>query len=484
MTGSETTGGSVGPVSTPRAARILTVAALSVGLVAGCTSNTEPGDSRLEQAASWSSVTGGPPNSGRAHASVSGSPELVWSRTLGAPAIGVASSDGIGTSFQATISERGCNLFALSAEDGRKRWCTRLPTDGPRITATVDGRGSLFVPLHGGVAAIAAEGENRWFLPTRGVPTTVTLLDNRHLLVISHQGTAEVVNTHTGLSASPSLRLAGPVATGDRAYGVPWCGLGERGCPVPGPAAVDTATATAYVTVWTPDVDDPELVAVRYNRAEAARGQSMFEVLWRVPLPEGRSGVPAVLSNDRGTVYVHSRDGALGAYSTADGSTLWSVPVGYRPDLPPAVLPDGTVVTGGRTTTMWEGPDDDHDDDAGPSPVVAVRAEDGSGGQLWRRDDLQQLTNPAATEDGRVVVAVRAGGGSVADGAAADDDADRSGENTTGPGIAIHVLDGGDGRTLHRIDVPAATGPVSGLSIDSDGRIALTTAVGAVYLFE
>lgn len=484
MTGSETTGGSVGPVSTPRAARILTVAALSVGLVAGCTSNTEPGDSRLEQAASWSSVTGGPPNSGRAHASVSGSPELVWSRTLGAPAIGVASSDGIGTSFQATISERGCNLFALSAEDGRKRWCTRLPTDGPRITATVDGRGSLFVPLHGGVAAIAAEGENRWFLPTRGVPTTVTLLDNRHLLVISHQGTAEVVNTHTGLSASPSLRLAGPVATGDRAYGVPWCGLGERGCPVPGPAAVDTATATAYVTVWTPGVDDPELVAVRYNRAEAARGQSMFEVLWRVPLPEGRSGVPAVLSNDRGTVYVHSRDGALGAYSTADGSTLWSVPVGYRPDLPPAVLPDGTVVTGGRTTTMWEGPDDDHDDDAGPSPVVAVRAEDGSGGQLWRRDDLQQLTNPAATEDGRVVVAVRAGGGSVADGAGADDDADRSGENTTGPGIAIHVLDGGDGRTLHRIDVPAATGPVSGLSIDSDGRIALTTAVGAVYLFE
>ena len=471
----------MGPVPTARAARILTVAAVSVGLVAGCTSGTEPGDSRLEQAASWSSVTGGPPNSGRAHASVSEAPELVWSRTLGAPAIGVASSDGIGTSFQATVSERGCNLFALSAEDGRKRWCSRLPTDGPRITATVDGRGSLFVPLHGGVAAIAAEGEHRWFMPTRGVPTTVTLLDNRHLLVISHQGTAEVVNTHTGLSASPSLRLAGPVTTGDRGYGVPWCGIGERGCPVPGPAAVDTATATAYVTVWTPDADEPELVAVRYHRAGSERERSAFEELWRAPLSGGRLGVPVVLSDDRETVYVHSRDGDLGAYSTADGAELWSVPVGYRPDLPPAVLPDGTVVTGGRTTTVWRGPDDDHDDDAGPSPVVAVRAEDGSGGQLWRRDDLQQLTNPAATEDGRVVVAVRAGGGSGTDGAGSGDG---GGADTTGPGIAIHVLDGGDGRTLHRIDVPAATGPVSGLSIDSDGRIVLTTAVGAVYLFE
>ena len=52
------------------------------------------------------------------------------------------------------------------------------------------------------------------------------------------------------------------------------------------------------------------------------------------------------------------------------------------------------------------------------------------------------------------------------------------------PGIAVHLLDGADGATLHRIEVPAATGPVSGLSVDADGRIALTTAVGALYVFE
>ena len=474
----------MGPVSTPRAARALAVAAVTVGLAAGCASSTEPGDSRLEQAASWSSVTGGPPNSGRAHASVSEAPELVWSRTLGAPAIGVASSDGLGTSFQATVSDLGCNLFALSADDGRKRWCTRLPTDGPRITATVDGRGSLFVPMYGGVSALAAEGENRWFVPTRGVPTTVTLLDNRHLLVISHQGAAEVVNSHTGLSASPAMRLAGAVPTDDRGYGLPWCGIGERGCPVPGPAAVDTASATAYVTVWTPDADEPELVAVRYHHDESGGGQSALEELWRAPLTGGRLGVPVVLSNNRDVVYVHSRDGELGAYSTSDGAERWSVPVGYRPDLPPAVLPGGTVVTGGRTTTVWKGSDDDHDDDAGPSPVVAVREEDGSGREIWRRDDLQQLTNPAAAADGRVVVAVRSDGGGSGGGDADREGSDSDGQGATDPGIAIHVLDGGDGRTLHRIEVPAATGPVSGLSIDSDGRIALTTAVGAVYVFE
>lgn len=454
--------------SIPRAARSLAVAALAVGLAAGCASDTESGDARLGQAASWSSVTGGPPNSGRAHSEVSDAPALVWSRALGAPTIGVASSDGIGSFFQATVSERGCNLWALSAEDGRKRWCLRLPTDGPRLTATVDGRGSVFVPLHGGVGAVAAEGENRWSADTRGVPTTVTLLDNRHLLLVSHKGAARVVNTQTGLDVTPELRIAGDVPQQGIRYGLPWCDMGERGCPTPGPAAVDTESAKAYLTVWTPGADEPELAAVGFQPGDSAR----LEVLWRAPLPEGRLGVPVVLSNDRDEVYVHSRNGDVAAFSTADGAPLWTAPVGYRPDTPPALLPDGTLVTGGRTTTVWRGPDDDHDDDAGPAPVVAVGTGGGTGDELWRRDDLQQLTNPVATEDGRVLVAVRAD---------ADADTD-SGED--GPGIAIHLLDGSDGSTLHRIGVPAATGPVSGLSVDSDGRIALTTSEGAVYLFE
>ncbi|WP_010541476.1 PQQ-binding-like beta-propeller repeat protein [Dietzia alimentaria] len=449
--------------SIPRTARALAVAALAVGVAAGCASNTESGDARLGQAASWSSVTGGPPNSSRAHASVSDSPELLWSRALGAPTIGVASSDGIGTFFQATVSERGCNLWALTADDGRKRWCLRMPTDGPRITATVDGRGSLFVPLYDGVGAVAAEGENRWHSETRGVPTTVTLLDNRHLLLVSHKGDARVINTQTGLKVTPELRIAGDFPTGDTTYGLPWCATGERGCPAPGPAAVDTDGALAYLTSWTPGADEPELVAVNFVSDETAS----LEVLWRAPLPGGRLGAPVVLSNDRAEVYVHSSDGALTAFSTADGALLWSAPIGYRPDAAPALLPDGTLVTGGRTTTVWRGPDDDHDDDAGPAPVVAVRSEDGSGRELWRRDDLQQLTNPAATDDGRVLVAVRSTGG---------------GEGR--PGIAVHVLNGSDGSTLHRIEVPAATGPVSGLSVDSDGRIALTTSAGALYVFE
>lgn len=445
-----------------RAARILTAAAIAGGLVAGCASNTESGDARLGQAESWSSVTGGPPNSGRAHATVSDSPELVWSRPLGAPATGVASSDGIGTFFQATVSERGCNLFALTADDGRKRWCLRLPTDGPHITATVDGRGSLFVPMYGGVGAISAEGENRWFAEAGGVPTTVTLLDNRNLLLISHLGIARVVNTQTGLQSSSELPVAGEIAPSGPAFGLPWCGIGEQGCPAPGPAAVDTASGTAYLTVWPPGAPAPELVAVRFTAGETGR----LEEVWRTGLPEGRIGAPVVLSGDRGEVYVHSEDGSLDAYSTSDGSARWSTPIGYRPDTAAALLPDGTLVTGGRTTTVWRGVDDDHDADAGPAPVVAVRGQDGEGSEIWRRDDLRQLTNPAATEDGRVVVAVRSGG--------SDDE----------PGISVLLLDGGDGSTVHQISVPAARGPVSGLSVDNDGRIALTTAVGAVYVFQ
>ena len=77
------------PASLPRTVRSLVVAGLSLGVASGCASDTPSGGARLGQAASWSSVAGGPPNSSRAHAGVSDSPELLWSRTLGAPAIGV-----------------------------------------------------------------------------------------------------------------------------------------------------------------------------------------------------------------------------------------------------------------------------------------------------------------------------------------------------------------------------------------------------------
>lgn len=436
---------------------------LGLGLAAGCTSATESGGARLAQADSWSSVAGGPTNSGRAHSDPDDAPELLWSRPLGAPLSGVASADGLSTFVQATVSGRGCNLFSLSADDGRKKWCLRLPTDGPRITATLDGRGSLFVPMHGGVGAVTAEGENRWFAPTTGTPTTLALLDNRHLLTVSHLGYARIINAHTGLEVSPEFPVAGEFAPDGIGDGIHWCGIGERGCPSPGPAAVDPATGTFYLTAWPAGGPHPELVAVRLVTGENPH----LEEVWRTPLPDGRLGVPVVLSNDRDAVHVHARDGALGTYSTADGTELWSAPVDHVPDTPPALLPDGTLVTGGRTTTVWRGHEDEHDDDAGPAPVVAVHAVDGAPTERWRRDDLQQLTNPAATEDGRVVVAVRSD--------ERDDDE---------PGIALLILDGGDGSTLHTIEVPAATGPVSGLTVDAGERIALSTATGAVYVFE
>src|SRR5699024_11040996 len=120
-------------------------------------------------------------------------------------------------------------------------------------------------------------------------------------------------------------------------------------------------------------ISAPQLVAVRFTDDDTGH----LDELWRVDLDGGRLGVPVVLSNDRDEVYVHAADGTLHAYSTADGTERWAAPIDYIPDTPPALLPDGTLVTGGRTTTVWRGTDDDHDDDAGPSPVVAVHAPDG-----------------------------------------------------------------------------------------------------------
>lgn len=422
-----------------------------------CTSDTESGDSRLPQADSWSSVTGGTANRSRAVADLPGQPRLLWSRPLGAPATGTAASADLDWLYQSTVSDRGCNLFSLGGQEGRKRWCTRVATEGLRITPTVDGRGSLFLPSRGAVTAVADDAEIRWTVPARGTPTTLTLLDKQHLLGITQLGVAQVLNTHTGAEVSRPVELAGRAPDVSPEYGIPWCGTGERGCPAPGPAAVDTATSTAYLTVWTPGCGAPELVALRYTGGADGR----LEERWRVDLPDGRLGTPVVLADDGASVVLHAADGGLRAYSTADGARLWSHDLGYRPDFSPALLPDGALVTGGRSSTVWRGPDDRHSGDAGPAPVVAVDPRGDRPAERWRRDDLVQLADPVALPSGHVVVAVRAPG-------------DR---------VEVHVLDGADGHTRTRIEVPDATGPVSGLAVDARGRLAVTTAVGTVYLY-
>lgn len=449
-------GGRVASRRGPRAAGIGALV-LVAATGAGCVSHTGSGDARLPQARSYSEVTGDPANRSRSAGEPGTEVALRWSRPLGAPLTGVASSPALDSLYQATVSESGCNLFALSTLDGRKRWCQRRPTDGPRITATVEGRGDVFVPERGGASAISSDGELRWVVPTGGSPTTLTLLDNRSLLVIDHLGVARVVNTQTGEPLGPILPLAGQVPGGDPAYGLPWCSVGTRGCPATGPAAVDTGSGTAYLTVWPFGARRPELHAVRFVAGDAPHLESM----WTRELPNGRAAAPVVLSDDGTTLYVHGDDGALASFSTADGRPGPSVDLGYRPDFSPALLPDGTLVTGGRSSAIWHGPDDS-DREQTSGPVVAVRPEGvDSLGVAWRRDDLRQLADPVATPGGRVWVAARS----------RDD------------GIALVALDGGDGHTVFSTDLPDARGPVSGLSVDASGRIAVSTSMGGVYVY-
>ena len=454
-----TKGDPVPRLSRRRTRGVVVPAALGVLLAAtaGCVSGTEPGGSRLPQAESWSDVTGGPANRSMARSDLADRLDLVWSRPLGAPLVGTASSPALDWSYQATVSERGCNFFALSDTDGRKLWCSRLATAGPRITATVDGRGTTFLPQTGGVVSVSDENEIRWFAPTEGTPTTIVLLDNRHLLTVTQFGVVEVFNTHTGLTVASGLRLAGVPAAVERDHGLPWCAIGTRGCPAPGPAAVDTGRRTAYLTVWTPGRDVADLVAVRFDGDAEGR----LTELWREPLPDGRTGTPVALSPDGDRVFLHTADGDLQARATADGAPLWTEPVGFVPDFSPAVLDDGTLVTGGRSTTVWRGPSDEHPADAGPAPVVAVADRGDTAEVRWRRDDLRQLANPVATPSGRVVVATRGA-------------RDR---------IVVHVLDGADGHTTQRLEVPDSHGPVAGLSVDAEGNLTVSAAMGTIYLY-
>src|SRR5699024_2480360 len=109
-----TNGGPVAGARTRRrnapSAYPLFAVALVVTLVSVRASATAIGDARLCRAGRWSSVAGGTRASGRPPSSVQGSPVLRRSRPFGAPAAGTASSDGLGTFFHATVSDRVCNL--------------------------------------------------------------------------------------------------------------------------------------------------------------------------------------------------------------------------------------------------------------------------------------------------------------------------------------------------------------------------------------
>lgn len=170
--------------------------------------------------------------------------------------------------------------------------------------------------------------------------------------------------------------LGGRTAGSDGAAGPPLALSGHRGSP-----------ATRSWTPWPQALHDAQ-----HSGAGTATGPATGHVRWRRRLEGNVTPGPVVAAD--GTIYAASNAGVLHALDPATGRDLWTVDghgsYGIDQSTSPAVLPDGLI--------LWPGPDD---------TLVAVTP---AGRVSWRLRLAGQVTSPAVTPSGDVVVGDSSGG--------------------------------------------------------------------------
>lgn len=462
--------------STNRRARVFAAfAGIAAIALSACSPVSSSLDAHPGQSGNWSSTYADMRNSSASTGDAPENPSLKWSRDIGAPLPGPATFSPLDVLHQASLSDGGCNVFALEIEDGRKAWCSRQAIAGPRISSQINKFGDSYWPILWGVSAVSGEGEFRFDSKSPGTATTARQLGGQLILTVSMFGQARIYSTQNGAPRGAPLDLAGPVPDVAPDYGLPWCETGSRGCPAPASAALSADGSTFYLTVWAPGADEPEIVAARVSAHERTKPEEevsptdphalvSMDELWRAPLPHGRTGAPVVLSDDESVAYVSSPDG-ITAISTEDGAERWHFKTNVETDFAPAVSPDGTIVVGGRTAAFYRGPEGEKTDEVTDqalrgSAVVALH-DDGEGAtELWRDDRAASLSAPVISADGNVVLASR----------------------KDGNGVVLRALDS-EGQEIWSEPVPDAKGPVAGLTLATSGALALSMSVGRVYLY-
>ena len=373
---------------------------------------------------------------------------LDWTRSVkGSLGAQVALGSTGATNYLAANAQTagGCSLMVWEADNkGRQRWCSRLWQGGGLSGPLFDGFDNLYVGQPGAMLSFPPTQWIRWRKPVIGLPTTPRVLNPGQLLVVTHLGQVLVFDAHRGDVVGTSLDLVEGLDPTDSQRGLSDCAPGHKGCPVAAAPAFSPATDMVVVTLWEPDAEAPEVVGLRYRPGQTP----LLSRVWTSTDVVGGPIASPALSADGNTAYVTGRDGRLWALGTSDGKAKWSVPLGYQPQTPPSVSPDGLIVAGGGPGAKLVGVKDDGD-------KADVR---------WTRDDVAPLSTSSRA------------GAKVAYTVVRDGPAD-------GTGQAVLVFDPTDGRTLNRYPLPGSTGFPVGVSVGHDRDVVAATSDGQVYGF-
>ena len=372
---------------------------------------------------------------------------LQWTRSVkGSLAAGPALSSRSYLALNAQ-TPAGCSLMEWENNDnGRQRWCVRLFQGGGFAGPLFDGFDNLYVGQPGAILSFPTTQWTRWRQPVIGMPSTPRFLGNGLLLVTTHLGQVLVFDAHRGTVVGSPLDLVEGVDPTDAARGLADCAPARPDCPVAAAPAFAAVNGTVVLSVWQPGAPAAGLVGLKYQPGQTpllAREWSSDAV---------GAGVIAspVLSADGSTVYVNGRDQRLWALHAGDGKVKWSVPLAFLAQTPPAVTPQGLIVSGG-------GPD---------TRLAAFKDVGDHAEQAWRRDDLAPLSTSSLAGSGVGYTVV-------------------SGPPAAGaPGMSLLVFDPANGHTLNTYPLPAATGYPLGVSVGNDRRMVTATSDGQVYGFQ
>jgi outer membrane protein assembly factor BamB len=335
----------------------------------------------------------------------------------------------------------GCSLMEWENNDnGRQRWCVRLVQGGGFAGPLLDGFDNLYVGQPGAILSFPVTQWTRWRQPVIGMPATPRFLGNGRLLVTTHLGQVLVFDSHRGKTVGSSADLVDGIDPTDATRGLADCAPAQQGCPVAAAPAFSPVSGTVVLGVWQPGAAAAGLVGLKYHSGQTP----LLAREWTSDAVSAGVIASPVLSADGSTVYVNGRDQRLWALNAADGKVKWSVPLAFLAQTPPAVTPQGLIVSGG-------GPD---------TRLAAFKDAGDHAEQVWRRDDVTPLSTSSLAGSGV--------GYTVVSGA---------------PCMSVLVFDPANGHTLNSYPLPAATGYPVGVSVGIDRRVVVATSDGQVYGF-
>jgi outer membrane protein assembly factor BamB len=410
--------------------------ALIVAGLAGCGST----DSWVDAAPSlgWPAQYGDAANSSYTPTAGAEALTLAWSRSvkgsLGAGAV-LGSGSYLAVNGQ---TAGGCSLMVWENDNsGRQRWCTRLILGGGFASPLIDGFDNVYIGQPGSIISFPSTQWVRWRQQVIGMPLTPRILGNSQLLVVTHLGQVLLFDSHRGTVDGSAIDLVANLDPTDSVRGLTDCAPARRGCPVAAAPAFSPASQMIVVAIWQPDAPAATLVALQYHPGQ----KPLLTREWTSDAVTAGVLASPVLSADGKTVYVNGRDEKLWALDAETGKVKWSVPLGFQPQTPPTVAPDGLILAGG-----------------GPDTALAAVKDDGT--VAWRRDDVEPLSTASQAGPGVAYTVTR-----------------------DGTAMSLLAFDPADGHTVNSYPLPEATGYPVGVSIGRDRRVVTATSDGQVYSF-